>query len=112
MATYFSDAEVKGLNRDLVVMLVNTREVAGIPILITSGLRTCSANQAAMGVEGSAHLKGLAVDMACEESISRYKLLKALLLAGFNRIGIYSKHLHADIDKDKPQNVIWWGVSH
>jgi len=35
----------------------------------------------------------------------------ALLQAGFRRIGIYDKHIHADIDKTLPQDVMWWGVS-
>jgi len=37
----------------------------------------------------------------------RYLLLKALLEAGFDRIGIHPMYLHADDDPDKPADVIW-----
>lgn len=109
---HFTDDEVKGLATELVSKLDTAREVAGVPFSITSGLRSCDANTAAMGVEGSAHLSGKAVDMACADGSDRFKMTTALLQAGFVRLGLYDKHVHVDIDETKPQNVIWVGISH
>ena len=43
--------------------------------------------------------------------MTRHKMLPALYLAGFLRIGVYDKHIHAGISKTKPQKVTWWGTS-
>ena len=109
---YFSDEEVKGLDSELVSKLDTARGVAGVPFVITSGLRSCAANTAAMGVEASAHLSGKAVDLACSESEPRFKMVQALLASGFLRIGVYDLHIHVDVDMTKPQSVMWIGVSH
>jgi len=109
---FFTDIEVAGLDNELVARLDTARKVAGVPFRITSGLRTCAANEAAMGVESSSHIKGLAVDLAVSDSVSRFAILKGLIDAGFVRIGVYEKHCHADVDLSKPQKVIWTGISH
>ena len=109
---WFSEKEVEGLNYDLVAMLDKARDIAGVPFIITSGFRSETVNDLVGGVDHSAHESGLAVDLACNNSSSRYKMLLALIQAGFNRIGIYDRHFHVDIDDTKESNVIWWGVSH
>ena len=109
---FFTDDEAKGLDPELMSKLDTARAVAGIPFKITSGLRTCDANTAAMGVEGSSHLCGKAVDLAVEAGSDRFLIVKGLLAAGFVRIGCYDRHIHADVDATKPQNVLWVGVSH
>lgn len=112
MWKYFTDDEVKGLDVELVSKLDTARKAAGVPFRITSGLRTCSANTAALGVEGSAHLSGKAVDLAIDDGTTRFAIVRGLLAAGFVRIGIYDRHCHVDIDPDKPQSVCWVGISH
>ena len=83
------------------------REIAGIPFKPTSAFRTFEHEQS-MGRPGtSAHTRGRAMDLACTNSNSRYKILTALLRAGFTRIGIADTFIHADDDPDKTQNVIW-----
>lgn len=109
---FFSDDEVKGLDPELCSKLDTARAVAGIPFKITSGLRSCDANTAAMGVEGSSHISGKAVDLAVEDGADRFLIVRGLLAAGFVRIGAYDRHVHADVDASKPQNVLWVGVSH
>lgn len=104
---YFSEKEVVGLNPDLVKMLDKAREIAGVPFKITSGKRTKDQNTNAGGVEDSAHLSGLAVDIASTTSEARFKILNALVTVGFTRLGIGETFIHADIDKKKAQNVIW-----
>ena len=112
MAKHFSEAEIKGLAPELVSKLDTARTVAGVPFVITSGARTPEENERAMGVESSSHVTGKAVDLACSDSPTRFAMLRGLYAAGFRRIGIYSRHIHADVDESKPQDVAWWGTSH
>lgn len=104
---HFNDSEIRGLQDRLVTMLDNARELAKIPFIITSGLRTASQNEQIGGVDDSAHLKGLAVDLRCRNSAERFIIVSALLMAGFKRIEITNDHVHTDIDSLKPQNVIF-----
>lgn len=105
---YFKANEIAGLKPELVKKLDEAREKAGIPFVITSGKRTIITNEEVGGVENSSHLTGEAVDLRCQTSVDRWKMLNALLAVKFNRIGIYKNHLHCDISKDKPQEVIWY----
>jgi uncharacterized protein YcbK (DUF882 family) len=106
---YFTDEEVQGLNDFLCQMLSIARGKAGVPFIITSGLRTEAQNAGLPeAVHDSAHLTGNAVDLACADSETRYAMLKGLLQAGFNRIGIYASHLHADNSPTLPPNVVWY----
>jgi len=49
----------------------------------------------------------LAVDIKAVTSETRYKVISALLAAGFTRIGIAKTFIHADTDPDKPANLTW-----
>lgn len=110
--THFSDEEVAGLSPNLVDLLDAARSFAHVPFIITSGFRTEAENLAAGGVPGSAHTLGLGVDLRCEGSYTRFRMVTALLVAGFKRIGVYDKHIHVDIDGSLPQSVMWTGTSH
>lgn len=111
MAKHFSEREVRGLKPELVAKLDQARGFAGVPFIITSGYRSPEDNTAAGGVEDSAHTRGEAVDLACSSSSVRHKMLSSLYLVGFNRIGVYDRHLHADVSSSLPQGVTWWGKS-
>ena len=106
---YFSEDEVKGMSTKLVSLLDSAREVAGIPFIINSGLRTPDKNKAVNGSPTSSHLTGLAVDLKVKNSRERYIIVEALLKVGIKRIGIYARHIHADIDYNKPTPSIWLG---
>ena len=106
---FFSDEEVKGLDRELCAMLDQARHHANTPFILTSTLRS---PESSIGVKDSAHLTGKAVDIRITDSVARFKIVRGLILAGFTRIGVYDKHAHADIDETKPQNVMWLGESH
>ena len=106
---FFTDSEIAGLQDSTCQKLSIARGIAGVPFVITCGLRTPDQNaQLAESVSDSAHLTGNAVDLACSDSQTRYAMLKGLLGAGFNRIGIYSAHLHADDSPVLPPNVAWY----
>lgn len=104
---YFSEKEIVGLKPELVQKLDMARDYAGIPFKINSGYRTEDKNEDVGGVKDSAHIHGLAVDLVCNASGTRMKMVDALLKAKFNRIGIAKTFIHADVDKSKPQDVIW-----
>lgn len=109
MYKYFKEEEVRGLNIKLIQMLDRARELAEIPFRLTSTLRDEKHNIEVGGVSDSSHLKGLAVDISCETDLNRFKIITALLLVGFKRLGIYQHHIHADIDATKSQNIIFRG---
>lgn len=85
------------------------REYARIPFIITSGARCDKHNKEVGGVADSAHTKGLAVDIAFKNSNQCYKIMDALIKAGFKRIGINfdKSFIHCDADESKPQNVLF-----
>ena len=100
------------MDKGFLYMLNNARHIANIPFEITSGYRI-EADIERLEKEGykvsknSSHLKGVAADIACTDSVSRYIIIDALLKAGFNRIGIAKTFIHVDNDIDKAQNCIW-----
>jgi zinc D-Ala-D-Ala carboxypeptidase len=112
MARYFVAAEIVNLRPELVRRLDEARELAGVPFRITSGYRSPSANAAVGGVGNSAHGRGLAVDIACAGSRDRFHIVRGLFAAGFRRIGVYDRHVHADLDDSLPNPVCWTGDSH
>ena len=102
----------KQMSEKILDMLDLAREKFDKPIKITSGFRTKAYNQdlKARGYKASSkssHLKGLAVDIQCNNSKDRFEIVDILLDVGFNRIGIANTFIHADIDEDKPSHVIW-----
>ena len=80
---------------DISRILVNRLEVArglyGKPMIVTSGYRCPRHNEAVGGVKDSYHTQGLAADILCRSSADRLKLVYALMMAGFSRIGVYRK---------------------
>lgn len=107
----FDSPDVQGsgqlMSKELLEMLDLAREKFDKPIRVNSGYRTRSHNEKIGGTDKSSHLKGLAVDLHCNNSVDRHELLWCLQDVGFNRIGIADTFIHVDIDKDKVQNVIW-----
>ena len=112
---YFTEREFKcagqlcfdKMNKTLIDMLDTARELAGVPFKITSSYRTEEHNAKIGGKPNSAHLRGTAVDIACDSSCSRMMIVDALIIAGFNRIGVSKTFIHVDVDKLLPQDVMW-----
>ena len=104
------------MNQEFLYKLDEARHTANIPFVITSGYRTEEYQEdltrrgyktAKKGT--SPHLKGVAADIACNNSTNRWIIINNLLLAGFTRIGIGDTFIHVDLSKYKGhrQNVIW-----
>ena len=97
----------KNVSDELINMLDIVRKKYGKSLVINSGYRTPEHNKSVGGTSESSHIKGLAADIACNNSTDRFKLEGVLREVGFKRIGMGSTFIHVDIDKDKSQNVLW-----
>ena len=95
------------INLSLLMCLDKARDLAGIPFVITSGCRCSFWNDANGGSPNSAHMGGMAADIAVPNSPARFKILKSLIEAGFLRIGVAKDFIHVDIDGTKPVEVCW-----
>ncbi len=93
---------IYGLDTELLRLLRHAETLANFEFVISSGKRIAHLG---------AHGKGLAVDIVCSNSRLRLKLLRALLEAGFHRLGVYDRHIHVDIDPSANRDVLWTGVS-
>lgn len=96
------------ISMDLVRRLQEVRDALGEPMRITSGIRCNSHNSKVGGSVGSSHLNGTAVDIACDNSVYRQKLLTAIMPV-FDRVGISGKSgfIHVDVDPTKISGVCW-----
>jgi zinc D-Ala-D-Ala carboxypeptidase len=102
----------KHMDRGFLRKLDNARHIAGIPFRITSGFRTKAynidlTNRGYKTSKTSPHMKGLAADISTPDSKTRYKVIEALRLQNFTRIGIGKNFVHCDTDTSKSQEVIW-----
>lgn len=95
------------MQQDFLDMIDKAREYANVPFEISSGFRCINHNRKIGSEDTSSHVKGCAADIIVRSSRSRYRILEGLIKAGFNRIGLANKFIHADSDKDKALNVIW-----
>ena len=105
MSKYFNKIE-NNMNKDFLFVLDEAREFAGIPFIINSAYRSPD-HPLSIKNPSSSHIKGLAVDIKATDSVTRFKIVKALIEVGFTRIGIADTFIHVDLDLDKTQNVIW-----
>lgn len=113
---YFKDEEFAcscgkctggGIRLQLLTKLIKARYYAGIPFWITSGFRCEAHNKSIGSSKTSSHMKGLAVDISAKSSHQKFVITKALLEAGFKRIGIGKEFIHADTDFEKQEELIW-----
>ena len=99
------------MQESFLLKLDKARGISGVPYVITEGggYRSPSYNAKIGGVEDSAHVWGLAADIAAASSERRFHIMRGLILVGFRRIGISfdGRYIHVDDDESKPQDVMW-----
>ena len=105
MSKYFKEIEAN-MDKRFLFVLDEAREFAGIPFIINSAYRSPDHPESIKNPTSS-HIKGLAVDIKATDSVTRFKIIEALVSVGFTRIGIADTFIHVDLDLDKTQNVIW-----
>lgn len=88
----------KYMDREFLQMLDEARGLCGLQFKITSGYRSKNHNLKVGGVSSSSHLVGRACDLVCTNTNKRYKIIAALLEAGFTRIGVAKTFIHVDND--------------
>lgn len=92
---------------ELLGMLNNARGLAGIPFVVSSGVRCPAHNETSGGAVDSAHLTGHAADITVRSGSQRWLVVRACISAGFTRIGIGQTFVHVDCDETKSPRVIW-----
>lgn len=70
------------------------RHKAGIPFIVTSGLRCLTHNEAEGGEENSEHLWGEGADIKATDGYTRWKVVDAAMAAGIRRIGVGKDFIH------------------
>lgn len=94
-----------GMSNDFITKLNHAREMSGTPFYITSGYR-CNKHQKLLYTTGvstalkSRHQDGIACDIYCVDSSTRFKIIHSLLAMNFTRIGIGRNFIHVDDDKN------------
>jgi uncharacterized protein YcbK (DUF882 family) len=94
------------IDTQLILKLQQVRDESGVEMLVDSGYRCVKHNVEVGGVLSSAHTKGKAADIACQDSHRRYLLLKSAMQI-FKRVEVGSAWLHMDIDETLPQEVVF-----
>lgn len=97
-----SDCREESLKR-----LDEARCLAGVPFRLTSAYRSPSWEKNKHRSGSGAHTKGCAFDIACSDSVSRYRIVDGAMRAGFTRIGISSSFIHLDDYEKFVKPVIW-----
>ncbi len=116
MSKYFSASEFRActpsceiaqMDPAFLALLDKVREAAGIPLVLNSAYRSPEYEKAHYRKGTSAHCEGCAVDIRCNSSTNRYKIVKAALECGIPRIGIGKTYVHLDNSPGHAQGVIW-----
>ncbi len=115
-AEYFTEREfencspacsLQDMRQETMNRLDEARRIAGIPFVLSSAYRS-SAWDKERGRSGTgAHTLGCAVDIRCASDAARWKIVDALIAAGFERIGIAKTFIHADDSDMHSQRVVW-----
>lgn len=95
---------MKDMTESFMERLQTARTIAGVPFKINSAYRSVEHELNHGRTGKSMHTKGRAVDIKCVDSGTRYRIIEALICAGFHGIGVDTQFIHVD-DRELP--LIW-----
>lgn len=98
---------IDDMEPELMDKLQVARELAEAPFTINSAVRCEFWNDKQGGSLKSSHMSGFALDIKCDRSYPRFRMFKAILDAGFKRIGVRKDFIHVDVDPNKDEEVLW-----
>lgn len=113
-AKFFKESEFKKCSpscslQDMDQLFMNTldalRAQAGIPLVLNSAYRSPAWDKSKGRSGTGAHTKGKAVDIRCNTSATRLKIVQAALAIGIRRIGVAGTFVHIDTDKTLPAGI-------
>lgn len=93
------------MNSEFLEKLDGLRYLCSIPLKLNSSFRSKEYNKSIGGATNSMHLLGRAVDIACNNSITRAIILKNALNMGLT-CGVYKTWIHID---DRETQLVYHG---
>lgn len=84
--------------------LQTARTIADVPFIINSAYRSVEYELSKKRTGKSMHTLGRAVDIKCVDAGTRFRIISALVAAGFHGIGVGGTFIHVD-DRDTP--LLW-----
>lgn len=95
---------------ELLMRIGDAENIIGRALEITDGYRCPVGNRLAGGHRTTPHLDGHAAHIRAAQSHHRYAVLRAVIQAGFRRIGIGADFIHVDIRRTG-RGAVWlyWG---
>ena len=112
---YFTHEELRckcgcGLNNfDLQFMqkIRYAREKSDIQFIVNSACRCEEHNAAVGGKATSDHITGQGMDIRCDTSFARWRVIRCAIAAGIRRIGIGSDFVHLGDNLNNPSPRMW-----
>ena len=98
---------LNNLKNDIKDRLNNARKHSGIPFALLESSRCAEYNKTLGKHEESPYVKGLAVRIKITHQQDCFKIVTALKILGFNRIGISNTAIYVDTDKSKSPSCMW-----
>lgn len=98
---------LQDMDQRIIDMWDAVRDMTGIPLKLNSAYRSVKYELSKGRTGTSAHSLGKAMDIACVNSNTRWRIVSAMIAVGFTRIGIGNTFIHGDCSRRHTQNVIW-----
>jgi len=95
------------MDQGFMVLLDKLRETAGIPLVINCAYRPVEWEKQ-QGRSGTGdHPQRKAVDIRCNDSLNRHRILQAAFKLGIRRIGVAKTFIHIGDGDNLPKDVVW-----
>ena len=98
---------LQDMDQTFISWLDKLREEIDIPLVINCAFRSKAWDKSKGRSGNSAHTRGLAVDIRCYDSHTRWLIITTALRLGCKRIAYTGSFVHIDLDSSLPQEVIW-----